>query len=244
MKETHAHIYAITNANEIGNFKIGMTTCSNPIERINYFKTGVSAPWKVGMIIRVPRSKIGYIDNQIKKMLERYNVKKDGGTEFFSLTPEGLSVFKTMFLFYNPDCTEVDQAEIAEMENKPNTTRGKRKRRGRDDNDPGLVKIGRNGDSISKKTYARYMRTFDTSRRTKRIHFMEKLNIEPYPGRDGILERTPLDLEDVNSVKIWLDEVRYITNEYKNKYVNGQGNKIPDVTMGNGDLQALLKRHI
>jgi hypothetical protein len=244
MKETHAHIYAITNANEIGNFKLGMTTCSNPIERINYFKTGVSVPWKVEMIIRVPRSKICYIDNQIKKMLERYNVKKDGGTEFFTLTPEGLSVFKTMFLFYNPDCIEVDQAEIAEMENKPNTTRGKRKRRDRDNNDPDLVKIGPNGDSISKKTYERYMRTFEISRRTKRIHFAGKLNIKPFAGRNNLLERIPLDLEDVNSVKIWLDEVQYITTEYKDKYETGKGNKISDVTMGNGDLRALLRKYI
>jgi len=242
MNEPCAYFYAASNTNEIG-LKIGKTTKHNPLLRIRQFKTGVSVPWKVEMLIRVPKSKLDALDHHIKKMLEEYNVKEGGGTEFFNLTPEGLSVFKTMFLYYNPDCTVVDQAEIAEME--MNTTRGKRKRRGRDDHDPDLVKIGPNGDSISKKTYARYMRTFDTSRRTKRIHFSEKLNIEPYAGRNNLLERTPLDLEDVNSVKIWLDEVRYITNEYKNKkYVNGQGNKISDVTMGNGDLQALLKKYI
>ena len=242
MNEPCAYFYAGSNTNEIGLLKIGKTTNHNPLLRIRQFKTGVSVPWKVEMLIRVPKSKLDALDRHIKKMLEEYNVKNGGGTEFFKMTLNTLSGFKSAFLYYNPDCTVVDQAEIAKME--MDIIRGKRKRRGRDDNDPGLVKIGRNGDSISKKTYARYMRTFDTSRRTKRIHFVEKLNIEPYAGRDGILERTPLDLEDVNSVKIWLDEVRYITNEYKKKCVNSKGNEISDVTMGNGDLRALLKRHI
>lgn len=243
MEEPPAHFYVISNANEIGRLKIGKTAAPNPLTRVNQFKTAVSVPWKIEMLIRVPRSKLDALDNDIKKMLEEYNVKDGGGTEFFDLSPDKLSGFKSAFLFYNPDCTEVDKTEIAQME--MDITRGKRKRWGRDDNGPGLVKIGLNGDSISKKTYERYMRTFEISRRTKRIHFVEKLKVEPYAGRNGILERTPLDLEDVNSVKIWLDEVRYITKKYyNNSYSTGNGNKITDVTMGNGDLKALLGRYI
>ena len=227
MGESYDHIYAISNSNEIGRLKIGKTTKSNPLERVRQFKTGVSVPWKVEMLIRVPSSKIDYIDNQIKKILEKYNVKKGGGTEFFNLTPDNLSVFKTMFLFYNPDCTEVDQTEISEMENRINTTQGKSKKR-------------RNNDSLPRG----YLKAYELSIETKRIHFMKKLDIEPFAGRNDILETTPLDINNANSVKIWLNEVRYITEHYKNKYSNGNGNSITDVTLGNGSLQAFLNNHI
>ena len=227
MGESYDHIYAISNANENGCLKLGKTTKSNPLERVRQFKTGVSVPWKVEMLIRVPSSKIDYIDNQIKKMLERYNVKKGGGTEFFNLEPEGLSVFKTMFLFYNPDCTEVDQTEISEMENRMNTTQGRSKKR-------------RNNDGLPRG----YLKAYELSLETKRIHFVEKFRIPPFAGRNDILETTPLDISDANSVKIWLDELRYITERYKNKYPNGKGNKISDVTLGNGSLQAFLNNHI
>lgn len=227
MEEPHAHIYAISNANESGRLKIGKTTKSNPLERVRQFKTGVSVPWKVEMLIRVPSSKIDYIDNQIKKILELYNVKEGGGTEFFNLTPDNLSIFKTMFLFYNPDCTEVDQIEISEMENRMNTTQGKSKKR-------------RNNDGLPRG----YSKAYERSLETKRIHFVEKFKIPPFAGRNDILESTPLDISDANSVKIWLDELRYITEYYKNKYSNGKGNSIPDVTLGNGSLQAFLNNHI
>ena len=227
MGESHAHIYAISNANENGRLKIGKTTKSDPLERVRQFKTGVSVPWKVEMLIRVPSSKIDYIDNQIKKMLEPYHVKEDGGTEFFNLMPEGLSVFKTMFLFHYTDCTEVDQVEIAEMENKPNTTRGKPRKRG-------------NNDGLPRG----YSKAYELSLKTKRIHFVKKFKIPPFAGRNNILESTPLDISDANSVKIWLDELRYITEYYKNKYSNGKGNSIPDVTLGNGSLKAFLGNYI
>ena len=241
MEERPGYIYVTTHRNE-PHHKFGKTAATNPLTRVRNYKTGASAPWIIEMLIRVPMSRLNDVDNDIKKMLKEHNVNDGGGTEFFDLTPRELSLFKKMFLYSNPDCTEVDETEIAQME--LDLTRGKQKRWGRDDNGPGLVKIGLNDDSISKKTYKRYMRAFDISRRTKRIHFVEKLKIEPYAGRNGILERTPLDLEDVNSVKIWLDEVRYITERYKNKCCNGNGNKITDVTMGNGDLKALLGRYI
>jgi hypothetical protein len=227
MEESYDHIYAISNTNESGCLKIGKTTKSNPLERIRQFKTGVSVPWKVEMLIRVPSSKIDYIDNQIKKMLELYNVKKGGGTEFFNLVPDSLSVFKTTFLFYNTDCTEVGQVEIAEMENKLNTTRGKPIKRG-------------NNDGLPRG----YSKAYELSRKTKRIYFVKNLDIEPFAGRNGILETTPLDINDAKSVKIWLNEVQYITEHYKNKYYNGQGNSISDVTLGNGSLKAFLRRHI
>lgn len=35
-----------------------------------------------------------------------------------------------------------------------------------------------------------------------------------------------------------------LSKRYKNKHCNDQGNKITDVTMGNGDLKALLGRYI
>jgi len=227
MEESYGHIYAISNTNESGRLKIGKTTKSNPLERVRQFKTGVSVPWKVEMLIRVPSSKIDNIDNEIKKMLEPYNVKKGGGTEFFNLTPEGLSVFKTMFLFQYTDCTEVDQTEISEMENKLNTTRCKPKKRGNNDDLP-----------------RRYLNTYKRSLENRCIYFIKKLNIPPFAGRNDILKTTPLDINDANSVKIWLNELQYITEHHKNKHVNGNDNKIPDVTEGNGNLKAFLRRYI
>lgn len=241
MEERPGYIYVTTHRNE-PHHKFGKTAATNPLTRVRNYKTGASAPWIIEMLFRVPRSKLDALDNDIKKMLKEHNVNDGGGTEFFDLSPRELSLFKNMFLYSNPDCTEVDKTEIAQME--LDLTRGEQKRRDRDNNDPDLVKIGPNGDSISKKTYERYMRTFEISRRTKRIHFAGKLNIKPFAGRNNLLERIPLDLEDVNSVKIWLDEVQYITTEYKDKYETGKGNKISDVTMGNGDLRALLKKYI
>ena len=76
------------------------------------------------------------------------------------------------------------------------------------------------------------------------IYFIKKLNIPPFAGRNDILKTTPLDINDANSVKIWLNELQYITEHYKNKYVNGNDNKIPDVTDGGGNLKAFLRRYI
>ena len=232
MEKLYGHIYVITHNNE-PHLKFGKTASPNPLTRVSQYKTGASAAWNIELLIRVPIDKLDFHDNGIKRMLEEFNVKDGGGTEFYEMSVEGLSVFKSVFLYHNHDCTEVHQKEIDEM--RMNNARGKPKKC---TNSNGPLKLEERCDDHVLK---RYVKSLKKAQRTKRIYFTKNLNIEPYSGRNGILESTPLDLDDVKSVKIWLDELAYITSVYrKKKLKNSKDKKISNVTEGNGNLQALL----
>jgi hypothetical protein len=70
--------------------------------------------------------------------------------------------------------------------------------------------------------------------------FQSNLNIPNYTGEDHILRDKPLNMECIDSVNLYIKELRKLKKQYRGQFKTTKDNFITDVTVGNGNLLALL----
>jgi len=99
-------------------------------------------------------------------------------------------------------------------------------------------------DNWDDKKHWRYFDAFKEA--TDNDHVVFCVDREPSFGRNNILKRVKLNLNDIESIKIWIDELKYINKLTKGLYYYKTGRKsaITDATLGNGNLLALLRTKV
>ena len=97
-------------------------------------------------------------------------------------------------------------------------------------------------DNWDDKKHARYFDAFEKAMKDTGVVFC--VDREPSFGRNNILKRIKLNLNDIENVKIWVNELKYINKSTKGLYFYKTGTPITDATLGNGNLLALLRTNV
>lgn len=238
-------IYAFKN--DIEGLKIGKG--DKPHNRKASAKTWSRKAWTCVMIIEVPDDKIKFIDDNIKELLEDYNVKEGGGTEFFDLDTKELQMFKNMLLKFYPYCKE--RHDFDSRTGKIHTNINLMKMDKQNNNEIYKNILGEDNEiykyideNWNSCTLGRYALAFKQAAENGCIAFQKNLKLKPSYGRNDILKTNKLNLNDRENVNMWINEIEHVQRSTKNQYSTHKGNHIPNPTLGNGNLSALLKSHI
>lgn len=249
MDEEVSYIYVFSNNNEPF-LKIGKA--DRVYKRKRNYKTYSSAPWRCESILQVPRSRIDFVDKWIKEAMSHYNRREEGGgTEFYDVDMKQIDMLTHMIVGLYPECKIINDfnpvtGKIRNHVDKPpphvkTVDRiTKRKRIYRD-------LLGENSrvykyieDTWNDRTYGRYARAFQAAAKGEGIMFQSNLNIPNYTGEDHILRDRPLNMECLDSVNMYIKELSELKKRYQGQFKTNKDNFITDVTVGNGNLLALL----
>ena len=247
-EEEVSYIYVFSNKNE-PYLKIGRA--DKVYKRKRNYKTYSSAAWICESILQVPRSRIDFIDNWIKQSMRHYNHREDGGgTEFYDVNAEQIDMLNHMITGLYPECKIIKDfnpvtGKILNHVDKPPLVKTvnritKRLRVYRD-------LLGENNrvykyieDTWNDRTYGRYARAFQAAAKGEGIMFQSNLNIPTYTGENHILRDRPLNMDCLDSVNLYIQELMKLKKQYRGQFKTTKDNFITDVTVGNGNLLALL----
>ena len=249
MDEEVSYIYVFSNNNEPF-LKIGKA--DRVYKRKRNYTTYSSAAWRCESILQVPRSRIEFIDKWIKNVISYYNRREEGGgTEFYDVDMKQIDMLNQVIINLYPECKIINDfnpmtGKIRNHVDKPLPPMKtvdritKRLRIYRD-------LLGENSrvykyieDTWNDRTYGRYARAFQAAAKGEGITFQSNLNIPNYTGEDNILCAKPLNMECVDSVNLYIKELSKLKKQYQGQFKTIKDNPITDVTVGNGNLLALL----
>ena len=243
-----SYIYVFSNKNE-PYLKIGKADVV--YKRKKNYKTYSSSAWICESILQVPRSEIDIIDNWIKQAVRHYNHRENGGgTEFYELNFDQIDMLCHIIVSLYPECKiikdfnpmtgkildHVDKPSPAKTENRIT----KRLRTYRDllgENSPVYKYIEATWND---RTYGRYARAFQAAAKGEGILFQSNLNLPNHTGKDHILRDRPLNMDCLDSVNLYIRELNTLKKQYRGQFKTTKDNFIADVTVGNGNLLALL----
>lgn len=250
MDEEVSYIYVFSNKNE-PYLKIGKADVVH--KRKKNYKTYSSAPWLCESILQIPRSEIDVIDRWIKQAMSHYNHRENGGgTEFYDMGLEQIDMLNHIIIGFYPKCkiitdfnpttgkirNHTDEPPLAKTTTDRLIT--KRLRVYRDllgENSPVYKYIE---GTWSDQTYGRYARAYQAAAKGEGILFQSNLNLPNYTGEGHILRHRPLNMECLDSVNLYIKELNALKKQYRGQFKTNKGNFITDVTIGNGNLLALL----
>ena len=95
-------------------------------------------------------------------------------------------------------------------------------------------------DTWNDRPYGRYARAFQAAAKGEGIMFQSNLNIPTYTGENHILRDRPLNMDCLDSVNLYIQELMKLKKQYRGQFKTTKDNFITDVTVGNGNLLALL----
>jgi hypothetical protein len=248
MNEEVSYIYVFSNKNE-PYLKIGKADVVH--KRKKNYKTYSSAAWICESILQVPRSRIDLIDNLIKQAVSHYNHRENGGgTEFYDLNAEQIDILNHIIISLYPECKIIKDfnpvtGKILHHVDKPPPVKTmnritKRLRIYRDllgENSPVYKYIEATWND---RTYGRYARAFQAAAKGEGILFQSNLNLPSYTGENHILRDRPLNMGCLDSVNLYIKELNALKKQYRGQFKTTKDNFITDVTVGNGNLLALL----
>jgi hypothetical protein len=100
-----SHIYVLSNP-AFPEKKIGKS--SNIMSRKSSYTTYAPDAWICDALVSCPKNSHTMVENYIKEVLFKYNVRRGGGTEFYDINDDQVEIFIETLIHKFPECCKIE----------------------------------------------------------------------------------------------------------------------------------------